>query len=43
VVDLLGANIADLAVQDEVVALGADIDGRLLSEQNEGEAIAILS
>jgi hypothetical protein len=42
-VDFLGANVADLAVQDEVVALGSDIDGRLLAEKDEGEAVAVLS
>jgi hypothetical protein len=41
-VDVFGAHVADLAVQDEVVALGADVNGGLLSEQNEGEAVAVL-
>jgi hypothetical protein len=42
-VDFFGANVADLAVQDELVALGSDVDGRLLAEQDEGEALAVLS
>jgi hypothetical protein len=42
-VDIFGAHVADLAVQDEVVALGADVDGGLLAEQNEGEAVAVLT
>jgi hypothetical protein len=42
-VDFLGANVADLAVQDEVVALGSDIDGRLLAEEDERKAVAVLS
>jgi hypothetical protein len=41
-VDVLGAHIADLAVEDEVVALGPDIDGGLLAEQDEGKAVAVL-
>lgn len=31
-VDFLGANITNLAVQDELVALGSDVDGRFLAE-----------
>jgi len=42
-VDFFGANVADLAVQDEVVALCAEVDRRLLAEQDERETIAILS
>ena len=42
-VDILGAHVANLAVQDKVVALGSDVDGRLLAEQDEGEALAVLS
>lgn len=41
-VDLLGIDILGLAIQDELVALGADIDGGLLAEENEGENIAKL-
>lgn len=41
-VNLFGVDIANLAVQDEIVALGADVDGGLLSEEDEGEAVAIL-
>jgi hypothetical protein len=41
-VDLLGADVSDLAVQDELVALGADINGGLAAQQDEGEDIAVL-
>jgi hypothetical protein len=41
-VDFLGVDVADLAVQDKVVAPGADVDGRLLAEEDEGEALAVL-
>ena len=41
-VNLLGVDVADLAVQDKVVALGADIARGLLAEEDKGEAVAIL-
>jgi len=41
-IDLLGAHIANLAVENELVAQRADTDGRLASEEDEGEDIAVL-
>ncbi len=41
-VNLLGVDVTKLAIQDEVVALGSDVDGRLLAKQDEGENIAVL-
>lgn len=41
-VDLFGTHVAKFAVENEVVALGADAYGRLLAEENEGENIAML-
>jgi hypothetical protein len=41
-VDLFGIDILQLAVEDEFVALCADIDGHLPPEHDEGEHIAML-
>ncbi len=41
-IDLLGVDVAQFSVQDEVVALAADADGGLLAEKDEGEDIAML-
>lgn len=41
-IDLFGADISKLAVQNEIVPLGAQVDGCLLTEENECEDIAIL-
>lgn len=41
-VDLLGVDILDLSVENEVVALGTKVDSHLATEKNEGEYIAIL-
>lgn len=42
-VDLLGVHILELAVENEVVALGADGDGGSLAKEDESEDITILS
>jgi hypothetical protein len=34
--------MAELAVENEIVALGSNIDSRLLAEQDKGEDIAVL-
>ena len=41
-VDLFGVDILQLAVEDEFVALRADIDSHLPPEHDEGEHIAVL-
>lgn len=41
-VNFLGVDMAELAIEDELVALGANIDGSFLAEQDEGEDVAIL-
>ncbi len=41
-VDLFRVDVLELAVEDEFVALGADVDGRLLAEEDEREDIAML-
>lgn len=41
-VDLFGADITQLAVQDELVTLGTQVDSRLFAEENKGENVAIL-
>lgn len=41
-VNLLGAHITQLAVQDELIALGAQVHGGLLAEEDEGENVAVL-
>lgn len=41
-VDLLGVDVLELAVEDEVVALGVETDSHLATEENECEHIAIL-
>ena len=42
-VDVLGRDVLELAVQDEVITIGSNIDGGLPAEENEGEDVAILS
>ena len=42
-VDFLGVDVLELAVQDEFVAVGADVDGGLLAEKDESEDVAKLS
>jgi hypothetical protein len=41
-VDLLGVDVLDLSVEDEVVALGVEADSHLATEENESEHIAVL-
>ena len=41
-VDVLGADVLDLAVQDELVALGSEVYGGLFAEKDEGEAVSVL-
>lgn len=41
-VDLLGANIAQFSVQNEVVALGTQVDSGFLAKEDKGKDIAIL-
>ncbi len=41
-VDLLGIDILDLAVEDEVVALCVQTDSHLATQEDKGEDIAIL-
>ncbi len=41
-IDLFGIDVPDLAIQNEVVALGSEVDSGLLSEKDEGEAVAML-
>lgn len=41
-VDLLGVDILDLSVEDEVVALGVEADSHLAAKENESEDIAVL-
>ena len=41
-VDVLCADVLGLAVQNEVVARAADIDGSLLAQEDEGEDVAVL-
>jgi hypothetical protein len=41
-IDLFSANVANLAVEDEFVALGSDINGRLLAEEDKCEAFSVL-
>jgi hypothetical protein len=42
IVDLLGTDMAMLSVQDEVIALGANIDRSPLAEKNKCEAVTVL-
>lgn len=42
VVNLLGVDVLELAIEDEVIAGQAYCDGRLLSEEDKGEYIAVL-
>lgn len=42
-IDLLRREIAELAIQDEVVSIGTQTDGRWLSEQDEREDVSILA
>ena len=41
-VNILSTHILELAVQNELVALGSHIDSGLLSQENEGKDVAIL-
>jgi hypothetical protein len=41
-VNILGVDMAEFAIQDELVALGANIDSSFLAEQDKGENVAIL-
>lgn len=41
-VDLLGANVSKLAVENEFIAFGAQEDGGLFAQENESEDIAVL-
>lgn len=41
-VDLFSVDVLGLAVQDELVALGADVDGGLLAEEDKGKDVAEL-
>jgi hypothetical protein len=41
-VDLLGVDILDLSVEDEVVACGVETNSHLATEEDEGKDIAIL-
>lgn len=41
-IHFLRANVAKLAVEDEIVAFGAQVDGGFLAEEDEGKDIAIL-
>jgi hypothetical protein len=41
-INLFGANIAQLAIHDELIALCAQIDGSLLAEKNERENVTVL-
>lgn len=42
-VDLFSVDVLGLAVQNELVALGADVDGGLLAKENKGKDIAKLA
>lgn len=41
-VNLLGVDILELAVENEVIALGVQTDSHLATQEDEGEHIAIL-
>jgi hypothetical protein len=41
-VHLFGVHITKLAIEDKLVALGAQVDGGLLAQEDESEDIAIL-
>jgi hypothetical protein len=41
-VDLFGVHVLELAIEDELIALRSKVYSRLLSEENEGEDVAIL-
>jgi hypothetical protein len=41
-VDLLGVDVLDLSVEDEIVAGGIEADSHLTTEEDEGKDIAIL-
>lgn len=41
-VDLFGVHITKLAIEDELISLGAKVDGGLLAEENESEDVTIL-
>ena len=40
-VDLFGVDVLEFTIQDEVVSLGTQADGSLLSQQNESKDIAV--
>jgi hypothetical protein len=42
VVDFLGVDVLQLAIENEVIAFGAQADGGLLAQQNESEDITVL-
>ena len=42
VVDFFSVDILQLAIEDEVVALGSQADGGLLAQEDKGEDIAVL-
>lgn len=41
-IDFFGTDILELAVQDEVIAFGAQVNRGLFAEKDEGEDVAIL-
>lgn len=41
-VDLLGVDVLELSIEDEVVALGVEADSHLATEENKGKDVAIL-
>ena len=41
-VNLFGIHVSQLAVEDEIIALGSKTHGRFLAEKDEGKDIAIL-
>jgi hypothetical protein len=41
-VDIFGANIAKLGIEDKLIALRSDVYRGLLAEENEGKAVAVL-
>ena len=41
-IDVLGANVLELAIEYKFVTPGAEENSRLLSEKNEGETVAVL-
>lgn len=41
-INLFGANVAQLAIHDELITLCAQVDGSLLAEKNESENVTVL-